>query len=102
MLAIERRARFPHLRRLVAAKSRSAFIVCAASDPLNDERQPRGPRAEAAEGKAMTLLIQTKPAKPQPQPLPKTQPQKSAIGWRPQVSSLTREEIRAIIIDQIG
>ena len=50
----------------------------------------------------MTPLSQTKPAKPQPQPSSSTQPQKSTIGWRPQVSSLTREEIRAIIIDQIG
>jgi len=36
------------------------------------------------------------------QPSPKRQPRKPASPWQPQSGSLTREEIRAIVIDQIG
>jgi hypothetical protein len=32
----------------------------------------------------------------------KRQPRKPAALWQPQSGSLTREEIRAIVIDQIG
>ena len=40
--------------------------------------------------------------KVQSQPSPKDRPRKSAATWQPHQTSLTREEIRAIIIDQIG
>ena len=36
------------------------------------------------------------------QPSPKRQPRKPAALWQPQSGSLTREELRAIVIDQIG
>jgi hypothetical protein len=51
---------------------------------------------------AMQILAQNKPLKTLSQPLPKKQPRKSVTPWQPLSGGLTREEIRAIIIDQIG
>ncbi|MBL0402605.1 hypothetical protein JKG68_01330 [Microvirga aerilata] len=50
----------------------------------------------------MQTITYTKPAKVLSQPMPKKQPYKTAATWQPHQTSLTREEIRAIIIDQIG
>jgi hypothetical protein len=50
----------------------------------------------------MQILTQTKPVKTLLQPLPKKHPRKSVAPWQPLSGGLTREEIRAIIIDQIG
>lgn len=50
----------------------------------------------------MQIISQNKPVKTLLQPLPKKQPRKSAALWQPLSSGLSREEIRAIIIDQIG
>ncbi|MGO4526356.1 hypothetical protein AB4097_16005 [Microvirga sp. 2MCAF35] len=44
----------------------------------------------------------TKPVKTLSQPLPKKPPHKSLSAWQPQQTTLTREEIRAIILEQIG
>ena len=49
----------------------------------------------------MQTITYTKPAKVLSHPVPKKQ-HKPATTWQPQQTSLTREEIRAIIIDQIG
>ena len=49
----------------------------------------------------MQFITHSKPAKAM-QPLPKRHPRKPAALWQPQSGSLTREEIRAIVIDQIG
>ncbi|WP_160310448.1 hypothetical protein [Microvirga vignae] len=49
----------------------------------------------------MDTIPYTKPAKVLSQPLPKKQT-KALSTWQPQQSSLTREEIRAIILEQIG
>ena len=50
----------------------------------------------------MYTIPYTKPVKMLSQPLPKKQPRKSLATWQPQQTSLTREEIRAIILEQIG
>jgi len=50
----------------------------------------------------MYTISYTKPVKTLSQPLPKKQPHKSLSAWRPQQTTLTREEIRAIILEQIG
>jgi hypothetical protein len=50
----------------------------------------------------MQTVTHTKPVKAMSQPIPKRPAHKPASTWQPQQTSLTREEIRAIIIDQIG
>jgi hypothetical protein len=50
----------------------------------------------------MQHISHSKPVKALSQPLPKRQPRQSVSPWQPQPGSLTREEIRAIVIDQIG
>lgn len=50
----------------------------------------------------MLTASHPKPAKALSQPLPKKQPRNSVSPWKPSTIGLTREEIRAIIIDQIG
>jgi hypothetical protein len=76
-----------------------AFIVCVASDATDNKQQPRGPRPKPPED-TMQSITHSKPAKAM-QPS-KRQPRKPAALWQPQSGSLTREEIRAIVIDQIG
>jgi hypothetical protein len=50
----------------------------------------------------MYTIPHTKPVKTLSQPLPKKQPHKSLATWRPQQTTLTREEIRAIVLEQLG
>ncbi|EIM29129.1 hypothetical protein [Microvirga lotononidis] len=50
----------------------------------------------------MNTIRHTKPVKTLSQPLPKKQPHNPLSTWRPQQTTLTREEIRAIILEQIG
>ncbi len=50
----------------------------------------------------MKTISHTKPAKARLQASATTPPRKSSLTWQPQQSSLTREEIRAIILEQIG
>ena len=50
----------------------------------------------------MQAITHTKPVKVLPHPMPKRPAHKPASTWQPQQTTLTREEIRAIIIDQIG
>jgi hypothetical protein len=50
----------------------------------------------------MQTTTYTKPVKVLSHSMPKRPAHKPASTWQPQQTSLTREEIRAIIIDQIG
>ncbi len=50
----------------------------------------------------MQTITHTKPVKALPHPMAKRPAHKPASPWQPQQTTLTREEIRAIIIDQIG
>ncbi|MEE1610358.1 hypothetical protein [Microvirga sp. CF3016] len=50
----------------------------------------------------MKTIAHTKPVKASFQPSTSKQPHKSGTAWQPHQSSLTREEIRAIILEQIG
>ncbi len=78
-----------------------AFIVCLAFDFIDNEQQPHGPGPKPLKDK-MQSISHSKPAKALSQPSPKRLPRKPASLWQPQSAGLTREEIRAIIIDQIG
>jgi hypothetical protein len=70
-------------------------------------RYPRQPttaawlKAETAQGHLQTLP-QPQLAKVLSQPLPKKLSRKPVSPWKPLTVSLTRDEIRAMIIDQIG
>ena len=80
---------------------RGPFVVCSAFDDLNNNKQQlRGPEPKLLKD-IMQTITQKKPVK-MLQPLPKKQSRKSATPWQPLSSGLTREEIRAIILDQIG
>jgi len=50
----------------------------------------------------MQIISHTKPARTLLQSAPKKQPRKSIPSWQPLATGLTREEIRAIILEQIG
>jgi hypothetical protein len=50
----------------------------------------------------MYTIPNKKPAKALSLLSPKKQPRKSTSTWQPQQTSLTREEIRAIVLEQIG
>jgi hypothetical protein len=50
----------------------------------------------------MKTIAHTKPVKAPFQPSTPKQPRKCGTTWQPHQSSLTREEIRAIILEQIG
>jgi len=50
----------------------------------------------------MKTIHQTKPVKAAFQASTAKHPRKSSLTWQPHQSSLTREEIRAIILEQIG
>ena len=50
----------------------------------------------------MHTIPHMKPSKAIPQTSPKKQPSKPNSTWQPQQTSLTREEVRAIILEQIG
>jgi hypothetical protein len=85
---------------LVAAWNHPAHSsFCLAFDFIN-KHQPHGSRPKPLKD-AMQTITYTKPAKVLSHPVPKKQ-HKPAATWQPQQTSLTREEIRAIIIDQIG
>lgn len=77
-----------------------ASIVCVAFDIIDNEQQPHGPGPKPLED-IMQSISHSKPAKAL-QSSSKRQPRKPAALWQPQSGSLTREEIRAIVIDQIG
>ena len=77
-----------------------APIVCVASDVVDNKQQRHGPGPKPPEDN-MKSIAHSKPAKAL-QPSPKKQPRKPSAPWQPQSGSLTREEIRAIVIDQIG
>ena len=77
-----------------------AYIVCSAFD-FHQQTAAARLQAEALKD-TMQHIAHTKPVKTLSQPLPKRQPRQSASPWQPQPGSLTREEIRAIVIDQIG
>lgn len=98
---IERRACSPHLESSLAVEPYGAFVVCSAFDDLNNKQQLRGPAPKPLKD-IMQTITQKTPVKMLLQPLPKKQSRKSATPWQPLSSGLTREEIRAIIIDQIG
>jgi hypothetical protein len=86
---------------LVAAWNKAA-LPSFASHPilLTTKQQPHGPGPKPLEDK-MQSITHSKLVKAL-QPSPKRQPRKPASPWQPQSGSLTREEIRAIVIDQIG
>jgi hypothetical protein len=50
----------------------------------------------------MKTIPHTKPVKALFRPSTTKPPRQSSLTWQPQQSSLTREEIRAIILEQIG
>jgi len=50
----------------------------------------------------MKIIPQTKPVKAAFQASTATPPRKSNPTWQPHQSGLTREEIRAIVLEQIG
>jgi hypothetical protein len=50
----------------------------------------------------MYTIPSPKPVKVLSRPSPQKQPCKSTSTWQPQQTSLTREEVRAIILEQIG
>jgi hypothetical protein len=50
----------------------------------------------------MQSIYHPEPLKALSRPLPNKQPRKPVPPWKPLSGGLTREEIRAIIIDQIG
>jgi hypothetical protein len=91
---------------LVAAWNHAADpSFCSAFDPIDNQRQRHGSPKPLKD--TMHTLPYTKPAKMLSQPLPNNQLRKSistksVSTWQPQQSSLTREEIRAIVLDQIG
>ncbi len=80
---------------------RGAFVVCSAFDDLNNKQQPCGPGPKPLKD-IMQTITQKKPAKMLLQPLPKKPSRNAPTPWQPLASGLTREEIRAIILDQIG
>jgi hypothetical protein len=86
---------------LVAAWNNAAqSSFCSAVDIIN-KHQLHGPRPKPLED-AMQTITHTKPVKVLPHSMPKRPAHKPASTWQPQQTTLTREEIRAIIIDQIG
>ncbi|MBQ0823669.1 hypothetical protein HPT29_019540 [Microvirga terrae] len=50
----------------------------------------------------MKTLSHSKPAEGRLQLSTTKPPRKASLTWQPQQSTLTREEIRAIILEQIG
>ena len=50
----------------------------------------------------MQTLTRTKTAKTVVQPVHNPIPRKTSPVWKPQVPNLTRDEMRAIVIDLIG
>jgi hypothetical protein len=86
---------------LVAAWNRAALASFASQPmPSTTKQQPHGLRPKPLED-IMQSITHSKLVKAL-QPSPKRQPRKPAALWQPQSGSLTREEIRAIVIDQIG
>jgi hypothetical protein len=73
---------------------------CSAFDIIN-KHKPHGPGPKPLED-SMQTTNHAKPVKALSHPVPKRQLSKPVTPWQPQQTSLTREEIRAIIIDQIG
>jgi hypothetical protein len=74
---------------------------CSALDFINNQQQWHGSPPKSLKDTMYTIPY-TKPVKVLSQPLPKKQPRKSISTWQPQQTSLTREEVRAIILEQIG
>ena len=67
----------------------------------DNERQPHGPGPKPLKD-IMQSVTHSKPTKALSRPSSKRQQQEPTSAWRPQAAGLTREEIRAIVIDQIG
>jgi hypothetical protein len=87
---------------LVAAwnpAARSSF--CSAFDSIDNKQQPHGPRPKPLKD-TMHTQSHAKPVKTLAKPSPKKPSHKALASWQPLPSGLTSEEIRAIIIDQIG
>lgn len=74
---------------------------CSALDSINNQQQWHGSPPKSLKD-AMYTIPSTKPVKVLSQTSPKKQSRKSISTWQPQQSSLTREEVRAIILEQIG
>jgi hypothetical protein len=86
---------------LVAPWNRAAHSsFCSAFDFINKHQQ-HGSKPKPLED-PMQTIPHTKPVKALSHPIPRRPSHKPASTWQPQQTSLTREEIRAIIIDQIG
>jgi len=75
--------------------------VCSLLHFINNRQRQHGSRPKPLKD-TMQTTSHPKPIKALSQSLPKKQPRKAISPWQPQSGGLTREEIRAIIIDQIG
>jgi hypothetical protein len=74
---------------------------CPAFDFINNQRQWHGSPPKSLKD-TMYTIPSSKPVKVLSRPSPQKQPCKSTSTWQPQQTSLTREEVRAIILEQIG
>jgi hypothetical protein len=87
---------------LVAAWNHAARpLFCFAFDSINNQRQPHGSTPKPLKD-TMHSISHPQPVKALVQSSSKKQPRKPLSVWKPQSSGLTREEIRTMIIDQIG
>ena len=68
---------------------------------INDKQKLRGFKPQPPKD-IMQTVTHSKPAKALSRPSSPKKPRQPGAQWTPQPSGLSRDEIRAIIIDQIG